>query len=284
MTDKLPNQHDLIPNLAVLDRLLMENYPPDIHSSIQRETEQLPYYLRGVCFSINKLESYRIKAAQALAEVPEVGPNTQLILPAEYSDPLSFALDSYLFFLRRTFDSLRPYLCRCPTKISLPQSMNDLINGIRTDKYQLDPQIKTLLIDFWDTVGKKAKGYRDQTNHTAIILSNCIVFNCSQGVGLRMLLPDNPEEKRPFKINYNPGVNAMGFTLESLKITVQFVNRLVERMIDLTAGAKKNPRDRAIVSITMRGAPLKISSRTTGEPVPFPVGVKEIVKRAISEI
>ncbi len=284
MTNQLPNQHDLIPNLGVLDRLLMENSPPNTYSSVQRETEQLPYYLRGACFSINELETYRIKAAKALAQLPGVGPDTQYILPQEHFDPLSYALDSYLFFLRRTFDSLIPYLSRCPARISLPSSMNSLVKGVHTDKYHLDSQLEILIIDFWNALGKKVKGYRDQVNHKAIILSNCIVFNSTQGVGLKMLLPDNPEEKRPSRISYNPGVNAMGFTLESLKVTVQFVNRLVERMIVLTAGTDKDPRTRSITSITMRGAPLQISSRKVGEPVPYPVSVRQIVVDAIADL
>ncbi len=99
-----------------------------------------------------------------------------------------------------------------------------------------------------------------------------------------MLLPDNPEEDRPSKINYDPGIPTMGFTLESLRVTVIFVNRLVERMIDLTAGTEVNPRETGIVGITMRGSPLKITTKKQGEPVPFPVGVRQVVERAIQDV
>ncbi len=41
MTDKIPNQHELIPNLGVLDRLLMESF---IGVSIQLFKEKLSNY------------------------------------------------------------------------------------------------------------------------------------------------------------------------------------------------------------------------------------------------
>lgn len=280
MSDKIPNQHELIPNLGVLDRLLMESSIDGSYSAIQRETEQLPYYLRGACFSINELEFYRNRAAKALSELPGASPTAQFVLPPEHSDPLSFATDSYLFFLRRVMDAVISYLGRCPNRISLPSSMNTLMKGIETGKYKLDSQIKTILEEYWNSVGVKIKGYRDQVNHKAIILSNCVAFNGTGGIGLKMLLPDNPEEDRPSKINYEPGINAMGFLLESLKETIKFINALVEKMIDLMAKDGSNPREKGIVGITMRGTPVSFGSSITGEPVPFPVGVKEIVKMA----
>ncbi len=216
----------------------------------------------------------------ALSELPGTSPTTQFVLPLEYSDPLSFATDSYLFFLRRVMDAAISYLGRCPNRISLPSSMNTLMKGVKTGKYKLDVQIKTILEEYWGNVGAKIKGYRDQVNHKAIILSNCVAFNSTDGVGLKMLLPDNPEEDRPSIINYDPGVNAMAFLLESLKAKIKFINALVEKMIDLMAKGRANPREQGIVAITMRGAPVAFGSSVTGEPVPFPIGVKEIVKMA----
>jgi len=280
MTEKLPNQHELIPNLGVLDRLLMESSDLSGYSKIQRETEQLPYYMRGACFALTELEHYRIQATKAWHKIPEVNPDSQYILPPEHFDPLSFATDSYLFFLRRVMDSLISYIGRCPVRTSLPSSMNDLMKGVLSEKYELDPQIRTLLISYWESVGKKIKGYRDQVNHKAVILSNCIVFNTPKGFGLKMLLPDNPEEKSPSKISYDPGIGTMGFLMDSLKVTIQFVNRLVERMIDLMASEDNNPREKSIVGLTIRGGQLKVGLLRTGEPVPYPIGVRRVVEMA----
>lgn len=280
MTDKLPTQHNLIPNLGVLDRLIMESSREGTYSKTQRETEQLPYYLRGVCFSLNELERCRVDAATALSEFPVVTKDAQLILPPETFDPLSFSVDSCFFFLRRVMDSVITYLSRCPRTLSLPSSMSVLMKSVKKGKCQLDSQIIGILKDYWNDVGRKIKGYRDQINHKAIILSNCIVFSTSKGVGLKMLLPDNPEETSPFKIKYTPGINAMGFLLDALKLTIQFVNALVERMIDLMAEEGVNPREKAIVGLTMRGGPLVLSAKRSGEPVPYPIGVSRVVEMA----
>jgi hypothetical protein len=154
------------------------------------------------------------------------------------------------------------------------------MKSVKKGRCQLDSQIIGILENYWNVRGEKLKGYRDQANHKAIILSNCIVFKYSKGVGLKMLLPDDPKENSPAKITYDPGVSTMGFLLESLKLTIQFVNALVERMIDLMAGGEQNPREMAIVGLAMRGAPLVLSAQRSGEPVPYPVSVTRVVEMA----
>ncbi|MFC1705869.1 hypothetical protein ACFL59_03490 [Planctomycetota bacterium] len=230
----LPSQHTLLPNLGVLDRLLLKRLPSDRVSAVQRATEQLPYYLRGACFALGELERHRHEAVTAL-EVPGLGPNTRAVLSADRADPLSFALDFYLFCLRRSFDALIPYISRCPVSQSLPSSMHDLVKALRKGKWQLDNKIQAAILAFWTDVGARIKGYRDQANHKAVILSNCVAFRSEGRVALRMLLPDDHEEKQPSKLKYEPGVPAMGFAVNALEKSLRFVNVLVERMIDMLA-------------------------------------------------
>ncbi len=269
MQSLTPSQHELIANLSVLDRLLFEKTSSAKLSKVQRETEQLPYYLRGACAAICQFELARIEAVKVLS-APSSGPNSRVVLATDKVDPLAFAVDFYLFCMRRALDALIPYLSRCPDNISLPSSLNALVNGLGNRKYQsLDLEIRTTILSFWGDIGKKIKGYRDQANHKAIILSNCIAFNGEGGCsGLRMLLPDNPDEKRPSEIKYDPGVPAMGFALDALEKSLLFVNMLVERMIDLMCADNPEARRKGVVSIAMRGAPLKIGAKFSGEPVP----------------
>ncbi len=279
MAAELPSQHELIPNLAALDRLLMENSEQDRFPAIQRETEQLPYYLRGATAAVCQLEVARCDAVMAL-DKPMMGPHTRFVLPPEQVDPLSFAVDSYLFFTRRSFDAVIAYLRRCPVNISLPASMNDLQKGLRGSKYTVDSQLEKAILEFWDKTGSKIKGYRDQTSHKAVIVSNCVAFNSPTGRGLRMLLPDDAQEKRPSEIRYDPGVPAMAFIIDSLQKTIRFVNVIVERVIDLMSAGKPDARDFGVVGQAMRGAPLVISSKISGEPVPFPLSVSKAVSDA----
>lgn len=282
MTSLLPSQHALIPNLGVLDRLLYERTPEQRRASVDRETEQLPYYLRGACAALCQLEAARREAVEALDGLPGTTPNTQFVLPPDKVDPLSFAIDFHLFCLRRSFDALIPYFRRCQNDLELPRSFSNLVSGIGSDKYtNFDPQIQNVIQSFWNEIGRTITGYRDQANHRAIILSNCVAFRKNDGVaGLKMLLPDNPHETRPSELRYEPGVPAMGFALDSLGKTVHFVNLLVERMIDLIAPDDPIVRSTGVVSIAMRGAPVRFGSQISGEPVPFPVDVAEFLVNA----
>lgn len=284
MSIRLPSQHDLIPHLGVLDKLLVASLQTERVSSVQRQTEQLPYYLRGACAAIHQLESARRQAITVLSE-PGVGPHAQFILPNDKIDPLSFAFEFYLFCLRRALDALIPYISRCPKNVSLPASLSDLFDGINKNRYEhIDSTIQRLVVTYWKEVGWRIKGYRDQANHKAIILSNCTAFNGKDGIAwLRMLLPDNPEETSPSKLRYQPGVPAMKFALDTFQKTVRFANTLVERMIDLIAPGDLAVRNSGIVSIAMRGAPLKLESTISGEPVPYPFDLSTLVATAAME-
>lgn len=283
MASLLLSRHDLVPNLGVLDRLILERSPEQSRSAVDRETEQLPYYLRGACAALYQLEAARREAVTEAFAIPGIGPHTQYVLDADKVDPLSFAIDFYLFCLRRVFDALVPYLRRCPENPDLPRSFSKLYKGIRKNKHSsLDLQIQEIIREFWDDVGETITGYRDQANHRAIILSNCVAFKGDGGiVGLKMLLPDNPLETSPSELRYEPGIPVMGFALDSLGKTVRFANLLVERMIDLMAPGDPNVRSTGVVSIAMRGAPVQFGPKISGEPVPFPVDVGESVVRAV---
>ena len=169
------------------------------------------------------------------------------------------------------------YLRRCPENVSLPASINDLVKGIHNSKYELDDQLQDVLLAFWNDMGVKIKGYRDQANHKAIILSNCVAFTSPKGAGLKMLLPDDPHEKRPSELRYDPGVPAMGFALDALKKTIQCVNVVVERLIDLMSQGDPNARTTGVVGPAIRGGPWVFETKISGEPVPFPLTVSKVV-------
>lgn len=279
-TNKIPSQHDLIPNLGVLDRLLVEESDKAKVSSIQRVTEQLPYYLRGAFSALQQMELARVKAIECSGEISGA-PSARIVLPADKIDPLSFALDFYLFCSKRACDSIVSYISRCPNNISLPESISDLIIGLEKSKWSIDSIIQNTLLEFWESVGKRLRDYRDQVSHKAIILSNCVAFEGKGGVkALSALLPDNPEEKSPSKIGYEPGVPLMGFSLDSFAQTVHMINVLVERMIDLLAPNSPDARAKGIVAITMRGAPFVVKSTISGEPVPYPTNIQKLISRA----
>jgi hypothetical protein len=282
----LPSHFDIIPNVAALDNLLDLQTPCDRRRAVRRETEQLIYYLRGACWSMELIEDAR-KSAVDFYCLQEPAVIRELILAEDLRDRIWFALDSYLTNMRRVFDALIPYLGRCPIGLSLPSSFRDLISGLNTGKpYNLDSVIKTLLQRCWDEVGAKITAYRDQSMHTAIISGDCIVYTARLGaVGLEVLLPDNPNERSPSKITYDPGTPLMGFVASTLYKTIQFVNAIVERMIDLIAPNDPNARTTSLMTFTPRRKSFEFGPEVerNGEPVPFSVDSHTIAKRAASE-
>ena len=277
----LLHPHELVPNLGTLDRLLSEKTNnPERMVAIERQTELVPYHLRGAAFALGQLESARSEAVKVLDKFPGTSAGAQVVLTTEI-DPVAFALDAYLFHARRTLDAVLTYLGRCPANLGLPASMNDLVTGLKKNvSYKLDAELATTILGYWGDVGARVKGYRDQASHRAIILSNCVAFRTPSGVsGLRILLPDDHDETKPSEIGYKPGVPLMAFALSSFEKTVRFVNDLVERMIDLMA-TDPNSRKSGVVSMLMRGGGISIGGTITGEPVPFPETVSSVAKKA----
>jgi hypothetical protein len=246
----------------------------------------LSYYLRGAYKTIHQMEEARQEVARSFVENADPTQNVRLHLGGTQTDAMSFSLDFFLFSLRRLADSMIAWLCLCPPPPrSLPQSLNDLVTKIKNGKhYDLDPVIQQSLVAYWDDIGRKIKGYRDQSNHFAIISGHCVVFKTSDGrIAISMALPDDPEEKSAFKMTYDPGVAVMGFMVEALVKSVRVVNELIERMIDLMAPNDANARGVEVFEIfASRGGPLKLGSgqQVRGEPVPYPVNFHELVGEA----
>lgn len=279
----LPYPHQLVPNIGTLDRLLSEKTDDQqrMHATI-RETEQLPYYLRGASLALMRLEDARNEAVKTLDRYGAGSPDARVVLPPDDLDLLSFALDSYLYYVRRTFDALVSYLNRCPKPLGLPASMNDLVTKLKNGvDYKLDLHLMNSNIGYWNDVGARLKGYRDQSQHKAIILSTCVAFRTPDGPALQMLLPDDYTETKPSAIGYKPGVHVMQFALTSFEKTLRLVNTLVERMIDLMADGDLNVRKTGTIIIGIRGTDgLALGGQITGERVPAPETVADVIARA----
>jgi hypothetical protein len=283
---ELPGALDLVPHLGVLDKLLREQTPDKSHGKIHRYTEQLAYYLRGACFALWQFENTRVHAAQQFVELIGDNPRGQWLVTGDVADVLGFTTDSFLTCLRRACDAIVHYLGRCPKTPGLPESFNDLVDGLRKNKYRVDEDITALVLAYWDQYGSKIKGYRDQASHKAVILSNPLMFyhHVAGSVGLKLNLPDDPNEKSPTELKYEPGVLAMSFLVDSLYHTIEFVNAVVERMIDLMAPGQADVRDTYVVSVAARGGPINLlEPAVRGEPVPFSVTMHEVVQRAVRD-
>jgi hypothetical protein len=254
--------------------------------AIMMELEQLPYYLRGACAALYQLESARIDAGKAFALIRQRFPETPMyMLTGDQCHELSFSVDFCLACIRRVPDSLICHLKRLPINLDLPLSFHDLIKGLeaKRKKYRLDQTIQDLVMAYWHSVARRVKDYRDLANHYTIVSSECLLFVSGDGsVGLRMLLPDNPNEKSPTKLTYDPGIQAMSYLRTSLIETIRFVNATLSRLLQITPQNSTDAPQMIAPIFRGRGGPIQLGGEhpPTGEPVPFPYDISAIVAEA----
>ena len=242
----LPNEHSLVPNLGVLRRLLLERMPVQNHTKICRGIEQLPYYLRGACEAWLRLEQLRIAAGEWFVLNRSIG--AKWFITGDCADGMAYAVDAFLANLHRSVEGLLDYMNRCPEPIGLSTSLHQTAVKLAKGAYpKLDRELKDLTLAYWNEMGQRVKGYRDQGSHFGISPSSCLMFYQipTGNVGLQLLLPDRHDAKSASDMTYNPGISVIGFLCESLASTLKFVNKSVERMIDLESAGKSDPRDTA---------------------------------------
>jgi hypothetical protein len=282
----MPCPFNFAPHLNSLSALLFENTPPENVPAVARQTEMLSYYLRGAYKTVHQMEEERQEIARSFVEKADPAHNVHLYLGGTQTDSLSFSLDFFLFCTRRLADSMIAWLSRCPPPHkNLPSSFNDLITGIRKGvDYGLDQEIQTSMLSYWDETGHKIKQYRDLANHYAILSGDCVVFRAGNSqIAIKMVLPDNPDEKSAIKLTYDPGVPVMTFMLESLARTVRFVNEVIERMIDLMGLRNEQEASRILGAIMSElDSPFRLAGNgpLVGEPVPYPLDISKIVGEA----
>ena len=94
-------------------------------------------------------------------------------------------------------------------KISLPNSMNDLIRKGR-ENYDLEVNIWRIIKRYWTKSGKYIKIYRDvDQHHTALITHSFLEVDPIEKI--LVILPDNPEEKSPLNFRYSKEIDAIRF-------------------------------------------------------------------------
>jgi hypothetical protein len=283
--DFLPSASELIPNLGVLDRSLLERTENAGRPFPLRSAEQPPFYLRGACESFNRLLHLREIAGEEFLRI-ESAPNSKWLIKADLADCMAFAVETCLMYLRRSVDAVIFYIGNFPKYLQLKSSLSDVAKLLAKGKCQdLDEGVSRLILEYWNSWGERVKGYRDQAAHYAIGVSDCVVFRhaLTRGIGLRLLLPDDPFTKSPETMTYRPGVPTVGFLNGAIYETVKFVNETVERLIDLTHPNDQHARIMHGSVIGMRGSDtINFDERVAGgEPVPHSMDVRTVVERAV---
>lgn len=259
---------------------------------MDRELDQLPYYLRGACWALLQLEQTR----QGLGTFTSNFPNQQMFaFDDDQVDPLRFMTDAFLMNVRRSFDAMIIYLRRFPVRAArdqIPRSLTVLMKGLETgNDYKLDPKVTATLLAYWNSIGQRITKYRDLGHHYTMIVSDCITYARDGQAYVRAVLPDSPASHSAAGLTYDPGVPLMGFVSRALEETLVMVNVVLNRLISLTFPEAKisqllPPKPggiRVTMRFTGRGCPQFPMKHLDGEAVPFPIDLFELARRSAAE-
>jgi len=229
-------QH-ILPGLQPLFALANDRLG-DAFVGAQHELEQLPYFLRSAFTAVELVVEVQREVVSRRLPSLKRG-SVGLFAPDEHV-LLSYHMDGFLFAARRSQDAILPFIKRLGITQNLPRSMSDLVKGLRGSKresWSLDPEIEKICLNYWDSHGLRLKQYRDLASHYCVVSSEANYFYGPDGEpGVYLGLPNNPGCRSPADLSYEPPTLAVPYCLKEYFELVGFLDRLVERLIDLAAG------------------------------------------------
>lgn len=194
--------------------------------------------LAGAAFAALQLARAQAAAISSVRErARQVGDSRAIgIFQLEDSevDPASFAVDCYLDAARRAQNSIWPYLSKVLGE-SVPKSLADIVKSPR-----FPGRIDELILDYWESSGQAVKQYRDLAQHHAVVSSDGrVTLLPDGGVGVYLVLPNNPAEKEPGKLAYlDPRIDALPWVWESYWHLYAFVYELTHVLTSYVVGPK----------------------------------------------
>lgn len=253
--------HRLVP---LLDRLQFQLLP-DIQENERRrrailDLEQLPYCLGAVTYSLLELVSTQnITVTLDLAN-PGGQSGLHVLRPYE-RDRMAFLVDSVLESLRRAQNAVTPYLNRA-RRVSLGTSMRKAVEVLEKDSSLLAGPARDLVLEYWREHGLRLKRYRDLSQHHTIVSSDARTFVSGDGRPMiYLVLPNNPEEKRPSLLRYEePFVHALPYLYDEVLALLRLVNLLCDHLID------KSLPSRASLGQALKG-PIVLGQAPQGHPI-----------------
>lgn len=234
------------------------------------ETQRVQdFYLEQLPYSIYAASSAVINLANAIDHakdhIPPTGGDGEqgvgtILLPEPIKNQLSFPVDHYFDAARRVLNATNIYLSKT-LRLSVPASFSDLIKKMVKGKLQLSKRIDSLSINYWDADGKKIKAYRDLGQHHAVISSDARITILPDGrMFYYLVLPNNPEEKNPFKLSYvNPRIDAFPFIRDSYVKLYRYVFELTHILTSYTYNEETET-----IPILFK-SPLKLGAKRTIE-------------------
>jgi hypothetical protein len=226
--------HHLVPFLDLLQFQLlpgMEEF--ERHRRAVLDLEQLPYCLGAASYALLELVSTQDLVVRADLASP-LPAGIHVLGPYE-RDRLAFLVDSVLEALRRAQNGVIPYLNRA-RHLNLGISMHHAVDLLQKNPVLLPGPERPLLLDYWRDHGYRLKQYRDLSQHFTVVSSDARTFISSDGQpSIYLVLPNNPEEKRPSHLCYEePLVHAIPYLHDQVLQLLRLANILCDYLLDKT--------------------------------------------------
>ena len=264
---KIPTDSQLVPHLGALRALIRDSMPVEQHARSVVELESLPFYLRGMAIALLELDAWRVLVAEQTAkhfQGARGGPT--IVVEEHYQAILALKVDEVIGCGRRAVDGLTRYLGLFPQRQSVPKSMTDLVDRIGKGKVQIEDRLAQTITTYWNTSGLRLKQYRDRTQHTGVVIAEVTIGLTNQGLGMRLLLADDPSVASPNDYTYSDEVSAIRYLYVAFQDLLLMVNHIVERLIDLGSTDPVTARQGKSLSIMFKAFTL---GPQTAEAVPY---------------
>lgn len=250
----------------------------DAIHAVEGFLEQLPYALSAAAHSALALASAEyaaIEAVRASRHWDGKSVSTYQLEDYEYH-PAAFAVDRFLDAARRAQNAIWPYLSKVLRR-SIPQSFADLFKRVRFRPDLLPGRINELICDYWTGSGQRLKEYRDLSQHHAVVSSDGRITLLPDGrVAIYLLLPNNPSEKEPGRLEYlDPRVDALPYVWKSYWDLYSFVFELIHLLLSYTTKPALEVMTLAFKGHIRMGGP-RIDAH---EPIDQDLLVREFLRR-----
>lgn len=196
------------------------------------QLEQLPYNLRAATDALARLEhGLNLLAASAGHGIAESG---MIVLTAQQTAPVAWAVDAFLDASRRAQNAVMPYIKKTFRR-PLPSSLHDFVRDI--DRHRAIPNtVRSLVTEYWFGGGKVLKEYRDLVQHHVVLASDgCVQVFPDRAPKIQLLLPTNPGNKKLTDVVYDePFVHVGPYCRTAFVSLYDFSCRLVYLLLRYT--------------------------------------------------
>lgn len=173
---------------------------------------------------------------------------------------LQYEICDCLSAIRTAQDSLLDFI-RINWQTQIPRSMHKFGNKLQKGQYpqSIPVDILNSIENYWKQHGIKVKAYRDVLIHHEILANRTEIHAEGSNKYIISLLPDNPEEKAPWKFKFDENHNALPYCKDEVKEILNLVDEILESLCE-KVGAPSPPSKRVYTEFSSPKISFQIST------------------------